>query len=292
MENNPEDPKTKSAYEALSKEVQMQYNQMISDGVEVEIWEGTGEPYANSDQMIKDVRDNNHLYIYSTLEGYGEAEISEKAMQDNPLLRPTEQVDVNGKPLLVNDLFRAVHDYYGHTELGNGFGVIGEEIAWQNHSRMFSPNARRAMTTETRGQNSWVNFNKNLRNQDGTMPKKGDDNYVSPKERPFADQKIGLLPDEFVFVERKNVIKNPGDRVFKFDLNTATYKGAINGREIEIKKNPWKKEWTEVSTGQVIGRTFGESVDNLRNVFKSVQGTVFSSDPNLNTKSSESNPIF
>ena len=291
MENNPEDPKTKSAYEALSKEVQMQYNQMVSDGVEVEIWEGTGEPYANSDQMIKDVRDNNHLYIYSTLEGYGEAEISEKAMQDNPLLRPTEQVDINNKPLLVNDLFRAVHDYYGHTELGNGFGVIGEEIAWQNHSRMFSPNARRAMTTETRGQNSWVNFNKNLRNQDGTMPKKGDNNYVSPKERPFADQKIGLLPDEFVFVERKNVRKNPGDRVFKFDLNTATYKGAINGREIEIKKNPWKKEWTEVSTGQVIGRTFGESVDNLRNVFKSVQGTVFSSDPNLNTKSFENAKI-
>ena len=142
------------------------------------------------------------------------------------------------KPLLVNDLFRAVHDYYGHTELGNGFGVIGEEMAWQNHSRMFSPNARRAMTTETRGQNSWVNFNKNLRNPDGTMPKKGDNNYVSPKERPFADQKIGLLPDEFVFVERKSVQKNPGDRVFKFDLNTATYRGAINGREIEIKKEP------------------------------------------------------
>ena len=88
MENNPEDPKTKSAYESLSKEVQMQYNQMISDGVNVEIWEGTGEPYANSDEMIKDVRDNNHLYIYSTIEGYGETEISEKAMQDNPLLRP------------------------------------------------------------------------------------------------------------------------------------------------------------------------------------------------------------
>ena len=291
MENNPEDPKTKSAYEDLSKEVQMQYNQMISDGINVEIWEGTGEPYANSDQMIKDVRDNNHLYIYSTIEGYGETEISEKAMQDNPLLRPTEKVDVNGKPLLVNDLFRAVHDYYGHTELGNGFGVIGEEMAWQNHSRMFSPNARRAMTTETRGQNSWVNFNKNLRNPDGTMPKKGDNNYVSPKERPFADQKIGLLPDEFVFVERKSVQKNPGDRVFKFDLNTATYRGAINGREIEIKKNPWKKEWTEVSTGQVIGRTFGEAMDNLRNVFKSVQGTVFSSDPNLNTESFENAKI-
>ena len=32
-------------------------------------------------------------------------------------------------------------------------------------------------------------------------------------------------------------------------------------------------------------------MDNLRNVFKSVQGTVFSSDPNLNTESFENAKI-
>ena len=31
-------------------------------------------------------------------------------------------------------------------------------MAWNVHARMFSPLARRAMTTETRGQNSYVNF--------------------------------------------------------------------------------------------------------------------------------------
>ena len=44
-----------------------------------------------------------------------------------------------------------------------------------------------------------VNFNKNLRGSDGRVPSKGDANYVKPQDRPFAEQKIGLLPDHFVF---------------------------------------------------------------------------------------------
>ena len=64
---------------------------------------------------------------------------------------------------------------------------------------MFSPAARRAMTSETRGQNSWVNFGPQLRNSDGSLPKKGDKNYISPAKRDFAEQKNFLFPDEYVF---------------------------------------------------------------------------------------------
>lgn len=78
MNNDPNNPTVKQAYNDLTKEVGMQYDQLVKDGIEVEIWEGKGEPYANSDEMVKDVRDNKHLYIFSTLEGFGETQISEK----------------------------------------------------------------------------------------------------------------------------------------------------------------------------------------------------------------------
>ena len=67
-----------------------------------------------------------------------------------------------GHPYLsdqVNDMFRAVHDYHGHYMTRRAFDRHGEEAAWTRHSRMYSPLARRAMTTETRGQNSalcWI----------------------------------------------------------------------------------------------------------------------------------------
>jgi len=65
-------------------------------------------------------------------------------------------------PLLpdhVNSMFRAVHDFHGHYMTGRGFDRHGEEAAWVRHSQMFTGLARRAMTTETRGQSSalcWI----------------------------------------------------------------------------------------------------------------------------------------
>lgn len=57
-----------------------------------------------------------------------------------------------------NEMFRAVHDAYGHGIHGNPFGAKGEEIAYHTHAQMYSPLARLAVAGETRGQNSNVNF--------------------------------------------------------------------------------------------------------------------------------------
>lgn len=73
-----------------------------------------------------------------------------------------------------NDQFRAVHDAFGHAGTGRGFDRHGEEAAWLSHQRMFTPAARPAMTIETRGQNSALNY--------GSNPS------------TFAPQKVGLLP--------------------------------------------------------------------------------------------------
>ena len=198
MKHDPNNPEVKAAYAAMAQETIDQYNLISDRGYKVEIWKGEGEPYANSAEMLRDVRDNKHMYIFSTESGFGQEGITQEQRAENPLLAETEFTDINGEPLLVNDLFRFVHDFFGHAELGNGFGPKGEENAWVNHSRMYSPQARRAMTTETRGQNSWVNFGKQIRREDGSIPVKGDPDYVPLSERQYADQKIGLLPDDIV----------------------------------------------------------------------------------------------
>ena len=197
LEDTPNDPEVQDAYNAMADETAKQHQDIVDAGYEVEIWQGEGEPYANAQEMIDDVRNNKHMYIYSTEQGFGNTPITEEQRKQNKLLQDSGFKDKNGNPLLYNDLFRFVHDFFGHTERGNGFGAVGEENAWDVHARMYTPKARRAMTTETRGQNSWVNFGPQMRNADGSLKKKGDDGYLSPKDREFAPQKMALMPEEF-----------------------------------------------------------------------------------------------
>ena len=214
MKNDPNNPEVRKAYESLAKETIEQYKDFVDAGYVVEI--NNEEPYANSGEMIDDLRNNKKIKIFSTESGFGDNAITEEQRAENPLLARTEFTDANGVPMLVNDLFRAIHDFYGHAELGNSFGPKGEENAWNVHARMFSPLARRAMTTETRGQNSWVNFSgandkiKALREEARRLREEG-----APEEQvqkivdeiyeigSFADQKIGLMPEEFTKLDEE-----------------------------------------------------------------------------------------
>ena len=187
--NDLGNPQVRKAYDELARELKSQYRALP---VKVEVWNQyrVGQPYADSDAMRKDVRENNHLYIYGTEEAtFGPP----GAVYDNhPLLRPSPFNDINGEPLLVNDLLRAVHDYYAHTMEPNKFGPLGEEAAWQNHMRMTrSPWARWALTSETRGQNSWVNFHRL-----GIAPDKRADT-LPITEREYSEQKTALLPIQY-----------------------------------------------------------------------------------------------
>ncbi len=57
-----------------------------------------------------------------------------------------------------NDQFRAVHDVFGHAAIGRSFSRHGEEGAYQAHAQMYRPEARLALASETRGQNSYLNY--------------------------------------------------------------------------------------------------------------------------------------
>lgn len=185
LKHDPQNPEVKAAYDALVKETAAQYQAVVDSGLKVEFidFAKQGDPYAASPRlMTEDVRDNNHMWVFSTRDGFGSD--AEFDPIDNPLLAETE-FEISGQKALVNDLFRVVHDYFGHVKEGVGFRADGEENTWRAHSSMFSPLAQRALTTETRGQNSWVNYG----------PHGEDNRKASAGDTHYADQKVGLLPE-------------------------------------------------------------------------------------------------
>jgi hypothetical protein len=190
MPHAPNDPRVKSAYDAMGREVSDQFEFVTQQaGVKMEPWTQPGQPYANSAEMMADVRKNNRLYYFPSEAGYGQGQA--QAIGEFPLLQPGR----SGQP--VNDEFRAIHDYFGHARRGHQFGPLGEENAYREHASLFSNEAIPALTTETRGQNSWVNAGKHLRRPDGSLPKRGDPDFIKPQDRPFAEQKAGILPKQF-----------------------------------------------------------------------------------------------
>lgn len=184
MKHDPNHPVVKKAYQALTKETMAQWEAIKKHGkLKVSfIPHGSPDPYAASPRLAtEDIHKNNHMWVFPTDSGFGS---SEADVSHNPLLHETNEI-ISGKKARVNDIFRIVHDYFGHAKEGVGFRADGEENAWRSHSAMYSPLARRAMTTETRGQNSWVNFGPH-----------GENNRKANTEKTvFADQKTGLLPE-------------------------------------------------------------------------------------------------
>jgi hypothetical protein len=147
------------AYHAMREETMRQFDHMTGPrskggmGVDVEVTKH--DPYGSQGvnsivpEFRNDVVNNNRVKVLSTASTGG-----------HPVFSNDE-----------NDAFRAVHDVFGHLGSGRGIDFDGEEAAYQKHSRMFSPLARQAMATETRGQNSALRMHGS-----------------------FQDQKVGLLP--------------------------------------------------------------------------------------------------
>jgi hypothetical protein len=180
MKHDPTNPKVAKSYDAFKAETLAQYKQMQKAGVKVDM---DAKTYPSPRDMHEDVRDNNHMSVFPTEEGFGSGETA----SDHPLMEKAP-VKMGGKDATYNDLFRAVHDYYGHAAEGNGFRANGEYNAWRAHRQMYSPEARGAMDAETLGQNSWVN----------SGPAAALNKGASGADTIYADQKAGLLPSKVV----------------------------------------------------------------------------------------------
>jgi hypothetical protein len=192
MEDAPQDPAVKEAYQNLIDQTLAQYRALEAAGYQfwfIDIENDGG--YADSPwNAMRDLRANQRMGVFPTTSGYGTGVDVAYDTDVNPLLADTGiewsfgGPDGPKKPVLANDLFRAVHDAFGHGLEGSGFRARGEENAWQAHVRLFTGSAVAAITSETRGQNSWLNF--------GPY---GDANRTAKVEDTvFAEQKIGLMP--------------------------------------------------------------------------------------------------
>ena len=157
MPDSPNDPAVREAYAALIDETAKQFAVLPVEIIPVD---SASYPYKNSQEMMDDVMDNGQLAVFD-------------GGDDHSIFSRKQ-----------NFMFRAVHDFFGHAQHGFAFGPRGEENAWLEHSKMFTPLARKALTMETRFQNQWVN--------------RGPYSKLPVTERPYAAQKVGDPPAEFV----------------------------------------------------------------------------------------------
>jgi hypothetical protein len=193
MPHNPSDPKAQEAYRDLIRQTIAQYRALEKAGYKfwfLDINTPEGLDYTSTPwNAMRDLRANQSMGVFPTATGFGSNEAFNPAA--NPLLLDTgikwPWGSPNGpaQPVLANDLFRAVHDAFGHGIENSGFRAEGEENAWQAHVRLFTGPAVAALTSETRGQNSWVNYG----------PYGEQNRSASGSETVFADQKIGLMPE-------------------------------------------------------------------------------------------------
>jgi len=183
MQHNPSNPHVKKSYNALIKETGDQFNHLLKNGLKVsKMKPDMGNPYKNSKDLIKDLKENNHMWYYPTELGFG----TNNQPKDHPMLQETEFTH-EGKKMPANDVFRVVHDAV-HAIHGSTFGPKGEHQTYLTHKQLYSPEAQGALATETMGQNNWVNWSK----------KYGEHNRKNPSNTVFAEQKAGLLPNHIL----------------------------------------------------------------------------------------------
>ena len=187
------------AYRQLAKETDEQFKQLPYNFSYHRA--GEGDYLGGSKDMMADVHGNKHLYVFQGGDPHDFLNRMDKATGLNE-----------------NEKFRAVHDLLGHAIYGNQFGPKGEEVAWAIHQQMYSPLARLAMTAETRGQNSLVNYSPLNVKLKTNIAKLEDLEYEAMRRKDtalvneiraakrqefannfqFAPQKAVLLPPEFI----------------------------------------------------------------------------------------------
>lgn len=134
----PMTKRMQSSYESLRREIPKQYKYLTSPvehgglGISVEVTHEN--PYEHPSQMAEDVRKNKRLKVLSTESTGGHGLFSNEE----------------------NDMFRAIHDAFGHLATARDFTRHGEEAAYSSHASMFSKKALPALVSETRAQNTYL----------------------------------------------------------------------------------------------------------------------------------------
>jgi hypothetical protein len=180
MIHDPENPAVRTSYEAFSEHLIDQFK-LIQDLNFRFIPSEDHYGYKTSNDLRTDIVKGQMVYLPTASNNGSLNEICD----DHPL---SKIVDIGGISWVMNDIFRIVHDFYGHGT-GHSFAPQGEHQAWLNHRSMLPQEALMALFCETRGQSSWINFGRHIRESV---------DYINLSERPFAPQKSGIVPPHFI----------------------------------------------------------------------------------------------
>lgn len=140
-------------YDRFKRENLQQYQVVIDAGVVVRPWLAAGQPYRGSAELRASVRTTGELYVYLTSSGHGPGPVD----GFHPMLEPSGIV-ADGTELSHNDVFRVVHDAFGHVMSGRGFSARGEFGAAFCHMGMYSEDVHPVLFTEQIAQICWFFF--------------------------------------------------------------------------------------------------------------------------------------
>jgi hypothetical protein len=180
-------------YDLLQKENLKQYQVVLDADIVVRPWAGDGQPYRSNRHLTEQVCATGTLYVYLTRTGFGPAPPTGRHPMQAPAGISAEDVE-----LCHNDVFRVVHDVFGHIMLGNSFGIRGELAATYGHLSMYPEEVLPVLFTEQIGQICWFFFGPHLADRAGRLPRPGDPAYLPPARRPYSKQKVFLFPQRFV----------------------------------------------------------------------------------------------
>ena len=245
--HRPFDDYVLETYDPFMLEVLSQYSFLKETGLQILPWKEEGQPYQNSVEMMEDISKNNRLYFFMTDTGFGEFGTGDL---QHPLLEASDATNSLGEPMLYNDMFRVVHDYFGHGQKGFSFSALGEYNAFREHLTMFSPEARSALAAETLFQNAWLVYGPHIK-QDGKFPEVGDPNYIPIKDRDFSEQKAHRPPLELL----RELPNKDGEQSRQFPTPKSDYERRLEllQRDFynkQVVNNPEINQYTKVILDQ------------------------------------------
>lgn len=185
-------PRVMRYYDQFKLETMAQWEALVSAGLTIRPWLEPGQPYASSRELHEQVCAASTLYIFLTRCGHGPC----NEVNPNHPMTTESSVRIGAETLLHNDLFRAVHDAFGHVMSRNEFSLRGEFKATYDHLQMYSDDAAQTMISETIGQICWFYCGPHLLGPNGYPAQEREPGYVAPRDRPYPPQKILVLPEE------------------------------------------------------------------------------------------------
>lgn len=234
-----------SAYNQLGLEVGEQFDALSAAGLQTTYHHGDLN-YPSSDAMRMDLFGNRNLNVY-------------RGGDRHDYLNEIDPIT----GLNTNEQFRAVHDAIGHGAEPTQFGAKGEEKAFGVHSQTFSPLARFALSSETRGQNSAVNYTPmNAKVTEKVDKLKREFEYASPERKAEIKEEIAYIFDNELNYSPQNAVLLPPQYTDPMYGNPYGQSGLLD----ELRPLITPQEGTSFSTPAVhlsksgtIGKEVGES---------------------------------